>query len=110
MPRQFRSASETHAAARCTSSSAPSMVPFAGYEMPVQYPGRHPQGASAHARAQPGLFDVSHMGQVASRPIGRRAHAARALERWCRQISSASSRAGSATRFLPIDQAASSMI
>lgn len=39
------------------------MVPFAGYEMPVQYPlgvlKEH-----QHTRAQAGLFDVSHMGQV----------------------------------------------
>jgi aminomethyltransferase len=40
------------------------MVPFAGYEMPVQYP----TGIIAehlHTRAKAGLFDVSHMGQVA---------------------------------------------
>jgi glycine cleavage system T protein (aminomethyltransferase) len=40
------------------------LVPFAGYEMPVQYPA----GIIAehlHTRAQAGLFDVSHMGQVA---------------------------------------------
>lgn len=39
------------------------MVPFAGYAMPVQYPA----GILAehlHTRAQAGLFDVSHMGQV----------------------------------------------
>ncbi len=39
------------------------MVPFAGYDMPVQYPGgiiREHQ----HTREQAGLFDVSHMGQV----------------------------------------------
>ena len=40
------------------------MVPFAGYEMPVQYPtgilAEHPRPAAA------GLFDVSHMGQVAA--------------------------------------------
>ena len=39
------------------------MVPFAGYEMPVQYPA----GIIAehlHTRAKAGLFDVSHMGQV----------------------------------------------
>ena len=39
------------------------MVPFAGYEMPVQYP----PGILAehlHTRAQAGLFDVSHMGQM----------------------------------------------
>ncbi|HWB48866.1 MAG TPA: glycine cleavage system aminomethyltransferase GcvT [Stellaceae bacterium] len=40
------------------------MVPFAGYAMPVQYP----TGIIAehlHTRAKAGLFDVSHMGQVA---------------------------------------------
>ena len=39
------------------------MVPFAGYDMPVQYPA----GILAehlHTRAKAGLFDVSHMGQV----------------------------------------------
>jgi len=39
------------------------MVPFAGYEMPVQYP----TGILAehlHTRAAAGLFDVSHMGQA----------------------------------------------
>jgi aminomethyltransferase len=39
------------------------MVPFAGYEMPVQYP----PGIMAehlHTRAKAGLFDVSHMGQA----------------------------------------------
>jgi aminomethyltransferase len=39
------------------------MVPFAGYEMPVQYP----TGIVAehlHTRSQAGLFDVSHMGQA----------------------------------------------
>ncbi|HRO15778.1 MAG TPA: glycine cleavage system aminomethyltransferase GcvT, partial [Paracoccus sp. (in: a-proteobacteria)] len=39
------------------------LVPFAGWEMPVQYPlgvlGEH-----LHTRARAGLFDVSHMGQV----------------------------------------------
>jgi aminomethyltransferase len=38
------------------------MVPFAGYDMPVQYPmgilGEH-----QHTRSGAGLFDVSHMGQ-----------------------------------------------
>jgi aminomethyltransferase len=39
------------------------MVPFAGYSMPVQYP----MGLMAehhHTRAEAGLFDVSHMGQL----------------------------------------------
>ncbi len=39
------------------------MVPFAGYDMPVQYPlgvlKEH-----LHTRDQAGLFDVSHMGQI----------------------------------------------
>lgn len=51
------------------------MVPFAGYEMPVQYPA----GIIAehrHCRASAALFDVSHMGQV--RLVGD--DAARALE------------------------------
>ncbi|QXI29744.1 glycine cleavage system aminomethyltransferase GcvT [Pseudomonas vanderleydeniana] len=51
------------------------MVPFAGYEMPVQYPlgvlKEH-----QHTRDQAGLFDVSHMGQI--RLVG--AGAAKALE------------------------------
>ncbi len=39
------------------------MVPFAGYEMPVQYkPGVMKE--HLHCRAAAGLFDVSHMGQV----------------------------------------------
>jgi aminomethyltransferase len=39
------------------------MVPFAGYDMPVQYP----MGVlkeHLHTRSQAGLFDVSHMGQI----------------------------------------------
>ena len=39
------------------------MVPFAGYEMPVQYPS----GILAehrHTRTHASLFDVSHMGQA----------------------------------------------
>jgi len=45
------------------------MVPFAGYEMPVQYKA----GIIAehlHTRAKAGLFDVSHMGQIALRGAG----------------------------------------
>jgi aminomethyltransferase len=39
------------------------MVPFAGYDMPVQYaPGI--MAEHLHTRAKAGLFDVSHMGQV----------------------------------------------
>lgn len=39
------------------------MVPFAGYEMPVQYPDGIIK-EHLHTRATAGLFDVSHMGQV----------------------------------------------
>ena len=39
------------------------MVPFAGYEMPVQYP-TGVMKEHMHTRAHAGLFDVSHMGQV----------------------------------------------
>ena len=38
------------------------MVPFAGYEMPVQYPAGL-MAEHRHTRAAAGLFDVSHMGQ-----------------------------------------------
>jgi aminomethyltransferase len=39
------------------------MVPFAGYEMPVQYPTGIIK-EHLHTRSGAGLFDVSHMGQV----------------------------------------------
>jgi len=39
------------------------IVPFAGYEMPVQYPTGIIK-EHHHTRTQAGLFDVSHMGQV----------------------------------------------
>ena len=43
------------------------MVPFAGYEMPVQY-AAGVMKEHLHTRAAAGLFDVSHMGQVILRP------------------------------------------
>ncbi|WP_442880089.1 glycine cleavage system aminomethyltransferase GcvT [Aurantimonas sp. A2-1-M11] len=56
------------------------MVPFAGYSMPVQYPAGVMK-EHLHTRAAAGLFDVSHMGQVAIRPTsGELADAALALE------------------------------
>lgn len=55
------------------------MVPFAGYEMPVQYRAgvltEH-----LHTRAAAGLFDVSHMGQVILRPKTSYEATARAFE------------------------------
>lgn len=56
------------------------MVPFAGYEMPVQYPAGVMK-EHLHCRAAAGLFDVSHMGQVILRAKdGTYETAARALE------------------------------
>jgi aminomethyltransferase len=56
------------------------MVPFAGYDMPVQY-GTGVLKEHLHTRSSAGLFDVSHMGQIALRPrSGRIEDAARALE------------------------------
>ena len=51
------------------------MVPFAGYDMPVQYP-LGVMKEHQHTREHAGLFDVSHMGQI--RLTG--ADAAQALE------------------------------
>jgi aminomethyltransferase len=57
------------------------MVPFASYDMPVQYPtgilAEHLQ-----TRAAAGLFDVSHMGQALIEGPNHEA-SARALERLC---------------------------
>ena len=57
------------------------MVPFAGYDMPVNFPS----GILAehlHTRASAGLFDVSHMGQALIEGPDHAA-SARALERLC---------------------------
>jgi aminomethyltransferase len=57
------------------------MAPFAGYELPIQYPlgvlKEH-----LHTRTAAGLFDVSHMGQIVLRPRqGNLADVALGLER-----------------------------
>ena len=51
------------------------MVPFAGYDMPVQYAAGI-MAEHLHTRAKAGLFDVSHMGQMRLDGAG----AAQALE------------------------------
>ena len=57
------------------------MVPFAGYDMPVQY-ATGVLREHLHTRKLAGLFDVSHMGQFALRPkSGKVEDAALALER-----------------------------
>src|SRR3954465_14385280 len=56
------------------------MVPFAGYDMPVQYSAGILK-EHLHVRAAAGLFDVSHMGQFDVRPCNAAIEsAARALE------------------------------
>lgn len=54
------------------------MVPFSGYEMPVQFPAGI-MAEHRHTRGKAGLFDVSHMGQVAVWPAPQ--PPAEALER-----------------------------
>jgi aminomethyltransferase len=56
------------------------MVPFAGYEMPVQFPSGVLK-EHIHTRAAAGLFDISHMGQIVlGAKSGAIADAAGALE------------------------------
>src|ERR1700736_526261 len=57
------------------------MVPFAGYDMPVQF-ATGVLKEHLHTRSNAGLFDVSHMGQIVLRAkSGRVEDAALALER-----------------------------
>jgi len=57
------------------------MVPFAGYDMPVQF-ATGVLREHLHTRSSAGLFDVSHMGQIALYPkSGKIEDAALALER-----------------------------
>ena len=55
------------------------MVPFAGYDMPVQY-AAGVMKEHLHTRSAAGLFDVSHMGQIILRPRGSMAALCLALE------------------------------
>ena len=62
-------------------ASGGKMVAFAGYDMPVQF-GPGVLREHLHTRNRAGLFDVSHMGQIALRPkSGKVEDAALALER-----------------------------
>jgi len=62
-------------------ASSGKMVPFAGYDMPVQYAAGVLR-EHLHTRANAGLFDVSHMGQIALHAkSGKVEDAALALER-----------------------------
>src|SRR5438067_3768770 len=53
------------------------IVPFAGWEMPVQYEGIIPEHMAVRSAA--GVFDVSHMGQLELRGPGALAFAQRML-------------------------------
>jgi aminomethyltransferase len=52
------------------------MVPFAGYELPVQYEGENGGVKKEHLwcrqEGKAALFDVSHMGQVRRAELQRR--------------------------------------
>ena len=86
------------------------MVPFAGYEMPVQFPAGVLK-EHLHTRAAAGLFDVSHMGQITLRAkSGHLLDAALALERLFRSTSPVFARAASATGSSPTTAAAFSTI
>src|SRR6266480_3609877 len=62
-------------------ASGGKMVPFAGYDMPVQFAAGVLK-EHLHTRKSAGLFDVSHMGQIVLRAkSGRVEDAALALER-----------------------------
>ncbi|MGO8912823.1 MAG: glycine cleavage system aminomethyltransferase GcvT [Bradyrhizobium sp.] len=62
-------------------ASGGKMVPFAGYDMPVQF-GTGVLREHLHTRISAGLFDVSHMGQIVLRPkSGKPEDASLALER-----------------------------
>ena len=58
-------------------SSGGRMVPFAGWEMPVQYSGILDEARAVRSRA--GVFDVSHMGRVETRGRGAGAFLGRVL-------------------------------
>src|SRR5205085_10554272 len=53
------------------------LVPFAGWEMPVQYAGVREEHLAVRERA--GVFDVSHMGEVETRGPGALAFLQRML-------------------------------
>ena len=78
--------------AECHRKLGARMVPFAGWEMPVQYP----EGIIAehhHTRRQASLFDICHMGEFRLRGAG----AVAALDRILPGPSSTSPSAPAAT-------------
>ena len=79
------------------------MVPFGGYDMPVQY-ATGILTEHKHTRASAGLFDVSHMGQVLLKGDG----AAAALETLVPVDIVAWPRSSNAMPCSPMNKAASS--
>ena len=67
------------------------MVPFAGWEMPVQYEGVIPEHLAVRTHA--GVFDVSHMGQLEIRGPGPSGSSSAC----CRTTSTGSATAGRST-------------
>ncbi len=62
------------------------MVPFAGYNMPVQYP-LGIMGEHNWTRESAGLFDVSHMGQCfLIRKMGSMKPLPLRWKSWCRRM------------------------
>ena len=77
------------------------IVPFAGWEMPVQYEGIIPEHLAVRSHA--GVFDVSHMGQLELRGAGTMRFAQAALSNDLDRIGPAtpSTRCCSRTRAAP---------
>ncbi|GIS14284.1 MAG: hypothetical protein CM15mP116_08670 [Synechococcus sp.] len=68
------------------------MVPFAGWEMPVQFSGLIQEHKSV--REHVGMFDISHMGFVRLEGLTPKMH----CNSWCRAIFIASDPAKPVTR------------
>jgi aminomethyltransferase len=60
------------------------LIPFAGWEMPVQYAGIKPEHLAV--RRDVGIFDVSHMGQIETRGPGAEALLQRLLSNDLRRL------------------------
>jgi aminomethyltransferase len=60
------------------------LIPFAGWEMPVQYAGIRPEHLAVRRNA--GVFDVSHMGQIETRGPGAEALLQRLLSNDLRRL------------------------
>ena len=71
-PGEMAGATDTLKRTPCTTATSPPgarLVPFAGWEMPVQYAGIREEHIAVRERA--GIFDVSHMGEVETRGPAR---------------------------------------